>query len=347
MMGNMFKKNKPHKNYFELEADCHYDLGRMEGELFAYHIKEYLDYERRNSSWKKKIKQSVPYLSATKKYFPDIFDELRGQADAVSVPIQELFALVIEDELGSEVVGKCTSVLTKDGRYFAHNEDWAPEAKDSICVLKRKVSGVTILELFYISSLGGNSISINSHGVIQSINSLSHKDYQIGVPKSIISRHLCGVSDPQSEIKKIAKIPRSSGFHHLFYSIKDNRALSWECSAKKDFSANPKLPFIHTNHYLGQLSSIEYNNNIDYSRERFSIASKELNGRSLASMGSTQQKDIKSIMSSRSSGIEKSLYNQRTIAQVVIDFEERSMNISLEREKSRGWVRYPLNFLNL
>jgi hypothetical protein len=338
------KTTKHHKHYYEFNASCPYELGKLEGQQFSYQILDFIEEQRGLLGWKKKVKLARPYLDATKKSFPDVFEELRGQADALNVSVLELFALVIEDELGTIASGKCTSLISSGGHYFAHNEDWSADAQNSICIVKRTVAKLTTLELFYLGTLGGNSISVNSNGIIQSINSLSHNDHQIGVPKTIISRYMANTINPADDIKMISSVKRSSGFHHLFYSIKDKKSWSWECSAKQDIVRAVNAPFVHTNHYLTSLKKIEYYKNMDFSHERFSMATQELNRRSIASKEDSFKR-VKKIILNHKRGLEKSIYNRRTIAQAIIDCDDRIMHISLAREKKRGWIPYSLDFI--
>jgi isopenicillin-N N-acyltransferase-like protein len=320
-----------HQNYFEIEAESYHEMGVLQGQLFSKQIQTQIHFEKLTGDFKARVNESLAYLKPTKNDFPQYYEELKGYAQGAGVDVKELWALVIENELSEQTIGKCSTVISNNGLLLGHNEDWDQHSKDSVCILKRTIGDLTLLEVFYIGTLGGNSITINSNGYIQSINSLSHSDYQIGVPANIISRWLSETKNPQEDIRDLHRIKRSSGYHHSFVSF-EGKTLSLECSAKQYELTSPKIPFVHTNHYIGKLQKLE-DEDIDFSKDRYNDSCKKV-------IPSMQIEDMVQLMQDSSNGVEKSILNKRTIAQVIIDLENRKALIWLLRENEKGLVEY-------
>ncbi|MGD9212021.1 MAG: C45 family autoproteolytic acyltransferase/hydrolase, partial [Desulfobacteraceae bacterium] len=242
-----------HKNYYEIRAKNYFDLGFQEGQLFGVFLRQSVKQQKKLSYGDTGLlTRAKAYLKITKRMFPYLLEELEGYAEGARVPFDDLWLLSLEDELFPSMYEKCTTVITNHGLLIAHNEDWDVEAMDAICVLKKTVQGLTILELYYLNTLGGNAISVNSNGFVQTINTLTHSDTQIGVPKNIIARWLSETNDPESDFKRLEMIQRASGYSHNFCRT-DGAIWNFECSAKEQILLCPNAPFIHTNHFLTRL----------------------------------------------------------------------------------------------
>jgi isopenicillin-N N-acyltransferase-like protein len=325
-----------HKNYHEIIAENNYKLGLQLGNLFGDRLKRSIDKQAKNRSlWKKKVTQARKSLSISKKFFPHIIEELEGYAEGAKVKFQDLWTLSLEDEVSKD---KCTTIVTNGGNLISHNEDWEPETEDTICILKKTVKDTTIIEIFYYNTLGGNSISINSHGFVQGISTLTHTDKQIGIPRNVVARWLSETRNPESDFKLLKKVKRAFGYNHLLVS-KEGKIFNIECSAKTQFLMRPEPPFIHTNHYLSKLKKFEADDNSCGSKERFSFASKNVRD-------SMTDEELKELISDNSNGDILSVFNERTIGWMIIDKVRKKIFVWLLREPEMGWVSYPLDFLN-
>lgn len=323
-----------HRNYFEIAADTHYELGLRQGELFGEFMRLSLEEERRKSSWLPNVERARAYVGVTAMLFPQFIEEVHGYAEGARVCFEDAWALMLEDELSEFAHDKCTTIITNGGSLIAHNEDWEVNAKESICVLRKTVGSVSVLELFYLNTLGGNAISINSHGFVHAVNSLAHEDHQIGVPRNFVSRWLSETKSPEVDFWTLARLPRSSGYHHNIVGA-DGQIWSIECTAKRQTLTKPKSPFVHTNHYLTPLSKYESEDGIRGTRTRFRCASEGVKAR--MSLESIQQ-----LLDDKSEGEKKSIFNDRTIAQMIVDVEQLTAYVWLRREEDKGWVPYPI-----
>ena len=327
------------KHYYEIIAKDYYELGLKKGELFGDFLRESIEFQKQEYPWNVKLLSRLePYLKITKKIFPHLVEELQGYAEGAGVPFSDLWLLNLEDELQETEIDKCTSIATNNGLLIAHNEDWDAESELSICVLKKTIGSLTILELFYLNTLGGNSVSINSHGYVQTINTLTHADKQIGVPRNIIARWLSETQSPEDDYYKLANIKRSSGYNHNIVSV-NGTIWNIECSAKKQNLTIPECPFVHTNHFLTELCKLEKDDNSCGTFERFNYASSKVRK-------SMSLDELERFMSNTSEGRATSIFNEATIARMIINLERMIAYIWLLREKEKGWVEYGLDFIN-
>ncbi len=327
-----------HKNYYEMRAASYIELGQLMGELFRSPVQALLEDSRMDQNWRAKVQKSKAYLKLTIPLFPDIYDEIKGYSQGANVPLQELWTLMIEDELETSTHQKCTSLVTNNARLIGHNEDWDIDAKNYLCVVKKKIAQDVIFELHYVGTLGGNAISMNGFGYIQCINSLCHSDHQIGVPKNVISRFLSHTRSPIEDYKKINKIKRASGYHH---GIISNQGQIWsiESSAKALNLTESTSPFVHTNHYLSELAFYENSDQAVGSCKRFNYAQTFIED-------NMNLINFKQLLENKSLGNTDSLFNQNTLGMMIINLADMSIYVWLLREPEKGWVEYPLDFLS-
>lgn len=326
-----------HKNYFEIKAPTTFELGRRKGELFGEFLRESLEEEKRDPLWPEKVRRSHGYLEPTAKLFPSLVDEYRGYAQGARVAFEDVWTLDIDEELEQQQQDKCTTVVSNSGYLVSHNEDWAVDSADVICILRRTVANLTVFELLYQNGLGGNSASFNSHGFAQTTNSVAHTDHQIGVPKKIFARLFADTDSPEATFKTLAATKRASGYHH---TLVDGTGKIWsiECSARQQLMMTPNAPFVHTNHYVGEpLKELDANDNRRGTRTRYADATKR-------APNITSVDAACSLLSDTSQGANRSVFNKRTIARMVVDLDHRAAHVWLRREQEAGWITYPLQF---
>jgi hypothetical protein len=328
-----------HRNYFEIEATGYFELGLRKGELFGDFLHEALGERKRSAAWTSRCRRARLYLETATQALPHLVDELKGYAEGAGASFDDLWLLSLEDELEGSGAEKCTTIVTNGGKLIAHNEDWDKDAAESICVLRQTVGAMTVFELFYLNTLGGNSISVNACGFVHAINSLTHTDRQVGVPKNLVARWLAETRSPDRDLGALATLRRASGYHHCLVG-QGGQVWSIECSATRQVLARPDAPFIHTNHYLSSLSALEGRPRVSGTRRRYRCASAKVSG--AMSLG-----DMKRLCSDTSGGSKKGILNDRTIARMIVDLANRSAYVWLRREAKEGWVSYPLGFAAL
>jgi isopenicillin-N N-acyltransferase-like protein len=326
-----------HRNYFEIEADSYFELGLLKGEMFGDFLHETLEERNAEAGWKAEWRRAKLYQRSAARAFPQLIDELKGYAEGADVSFGDLWALCIEDEVSESPAEKCTTIVTNGGSLVAHNEDWEGDAANSICVLRKSVGNTSIFELAYLNGLGGNSMSINSHGFVHAVNSVTHTDRQIGVPKNLVARWLSETYSPSDDLAALARLRRASGYHHCLVGL-DGQLWSMECSATQQVLKRPAAPFVHTNHYLTRLSALERERDVWGTRRRYCCAM--ANVRSSMSL-----EDVKALSGNTSAGKEKSILNDNTIARMILDLPTMTAHVWLRREAAAGWVAYPLGMV--
>jgi hypothetical protein len=328
---------RTHRNYFEIEAGSYFELGLRKGKLFGDFLRRTLAERRADPDWTDDLRRARAYLGPAKQAFPHLIDELQGYAQGAGAPFEDLWLLNIEDEFEDAAREKCTTIVTNGGALIAHNEDWDEEAENEICVLRKTVGPLSTFELYYLNMPGGNSISMNSYGFVHAVNSLHHTDRQVGVPKNLVARWLSETRCPDQDFQTLAKLRRASGYHHCLVEV-EGGLWSIECSARRQTLVRPASPFVHTNHFLTSLSAVEGKHCAHGTRCRYRFA--------LANVRDPMPlADVKELCSDTSAGRRKSLFNDRTLARMVIDLPSMTAHVWLRREEAAGWVTYPLDFV--
>jgi len=322
-----------HNCYKEFKAENNYELGRQMGAAFKAEAQGAVKTLKQDPSCGLKIERSKPYLEFTQKHFPQYIEELEGYAESAEIDFQNLWILSLEDELSFCPSDKCSSAITNQGRLVLHNEDWEAGLENIISVVKKTIGTLTILELYYQNTLGGNSFSINSNGFTCTVNSLSHSDWQPGLPHNVIARWLSETADPEADFKKLENLPRATGSNHIFVN-RDGKIWNMECSAKKQILTTPSSPFAHTNHYLSEeLKKFETKTKADHTFYRYA--------KLLTSLHPNMSPDeLESLGCDKSEGPILSVLNERTVAQAILDTAAKTIKIRLKRENNAGWVDY-------
>ncbi|MBI5422026.1 hypothetical protein HZA44_02745, partial [Candidatus Peregrinibacteria bacterium] len=158
-----------------------------------------------------------------------------------------------------------------------------------------------------------------------------------GVPRNVVARWLSETSDPDFDFRRMAQVPRSSSYG---YNLVSTQGDLWciEATAKKQSLLRPETPFVHTNHYRGELKAFEATENVTSTFERYECAAKNLKPR--MSVGEWMD-----LSGDTSQGSKSSLLNERTVGRMGIDLENRLAHVWLRREAEKGWVVYPLDFV--
>ncbi len=327
-----------HANFFTFQADTNFELGLQLGSQFQSEIQAKMDATVRDEAWTQKLERAKEYLAATEASFPQYVEEIRGYAQGASVDLLEVWTQSLEDEFNHYRGEHCTSIITNEGKLLAHNEDWTTDAADQICIIQKTVGSLTIFELNYFVTLGGNSASINSHGYVQLINTLSHIDWQMGTPHNVIARFMSETNDPVRDFERLSSVRRSTGYNHNIISP-DGVMRNIEATANRQVLLRARLPFVHTNHYLSpQLSSFEATVSAS-TRRRYEVACARVQPH-------MSVQELMDVASDTTQGPDLSIFNERTIARMIIDLEKRVAHCWLAREADKGWIAYPLTFLS-
>ncbi|MFA5136454.1 MAG: C45 family peptidase [Patescibacteria group bacterium] len=244
--------------FIKINAKDHYEAGYKLGKLTTKLQKAFLKEYILPMSWDILIRKSRGLLKATKKIFPQYIDEIHGLANGADISFEKLWVLHCIDEIvHKQCIEKCSSIFvrTDTGYLIGHNEDWESWTKEYHFMQERTINGKTVLELNLAGAICGGTVSINSYGLVQTINTLYHTDFQIGVPKSIIARWLSGMSTLENVKNEFPSYVRAAGY--CYNLALQNKVLSIESSAHLHEFIETHSSYIHTNHYTGTLTKVE------------------------------------------------------------------------------------------
>lgn len=323
-----------HTNYFEIDANSNYELGEKLGVLFKEKLHKDISLAKNISDWERRSLEASKYIQPTQNAFPQYIEELQGYAKGAAISFNDLWTFSLEDEVYFEE--KCTTLITNKGMLVGHNEDQGG-ATESLCVLKKRIKDHTILELYYLHTLGGNAISVNSNGYVQAINSLSQTDKRIGVPRNVVARWLSETSSVNNDIQTLKTIERSSGFgHNIIY--KNGETYNIESSATELDMERVEFPYVHSNHYLRSLKRYEANDGSTYTFNRYDCGVKLLGN-------NMEPIEMQSLLKNQDTGEASSIFNSRTAGSMVVDLDKKVAYIWLARENEKGWIEYNIDFI--
>jgi hypothetical protein len=326
-----------HNNYFTVKSDSYFDLGVQTGQLFKSQAHAALDSQE---DWGTKVDFANTLLDISSRYFPNYIEELKGYAQGAEIDFIDMWTLGLEDdaEIGTKLNEKCSTLITNNGLLTGHNEDsYDSGLEETVCILRKEINDFKTLEIFYYNTIGGTSIGVNSSGIVHSINTLiGSKVKRTGIPKTLIARKLMDTINPKEDYSFLKSLPRLSGFNHNFSTInKEIYTVEFTVDSNMDL-IRVMGSFCHTNHQL--------NEDIEYEKEKSGTLSRlEFANEKISDLQTVE--DMKLLLSNNSFGDEKSLYNKRTIANMIVDLEGGVALIKLGREPELGWVEYELDFI--
>lgn len=331
--------------YVEIVAKDHYEFGYRLGRQTAKLQRAFLKAFPFPAPVEALVQRSMPFLRATKQIFPHYIQEVRGLAHGAGVPFEVLWVLHCLDELEHKsFTERCSSVFIKksDGHYLiGHNEDWDDWTKPYYYIQKRTVDRKTVMELGLCGTITGGTVSVNSYGIYQTINTLYHADFQIGVPKMIIARWLSSRRSIEEIKQNLPAVTRASGY---CFNISDGkRLLSIESSAKRQSFFETEESYVHTNHYIGHLKKVEDpgNGSNTPSRGRYDYIKSRL--------GSIKDRqDLQDLLLYRTDD-NTSVYRTTetaTVASIIFEPENKLCLVTQENKgKETRWDKHSLTFV--
>ena len=215
----------------------------------------------KGSSYLKKLDE------AARNVFPAYVLELEGMARGAQVDYESLLIWNCRGDLpllaGANLESAehapegCTTLLypsTEDAdAVIAHNEDGPPEL-DGHCrwLTVTQANGTKFSTFHYPGMLPGHTFSVNSHGLVQTINNIRVDDLQSGIPRHFICRAILDCSTMEEALAHLQRPDRAGGFHHSLGQPSGNNLLSLEAPASACEIKKIRCPASHANHLLGE-----------------------------------------------------------------------------------------------
>ncbi len=209
----------------------------------------------------KKFLEKTDFMSAIKKWTPELLEEIKGISDGSGIHFNTIYAFQLLDEIwvhGRDVLANhhCTSIgVNRQGErptLAAQNMD-IPVFYHGYQILFHIKHDKSDLESFVLSVPGFIGLNgMNNCPVSIHCNALQQLEYSgDGLPVAFIVRGVLKQNSFKKAVDFIHTIKHASGQNYIISGI--NKSLSFECSAQK---VNQYVPFkgaeitYHTNHPL-------------------------------------------------------------------------------------------------
>jgi isopenicillin-N N-acyltransferase like protein len=277
--------------FMEIEVDGdHRTAGELIGEAARELIHESIAYYEEHhevmagKSFREAEEEAGAYLECSRRWLPQIVDELEGMAAGSGVPVSKLAVPNLGEELtcsdeemlrddAGDQTRHCTSLaLVGPGTtLLGHNEDWySGDTPRNVLLRLRLQDGTRIVAITPACLLAATGI--NSHGVATGANTVFCTDQRLGVPNNFVRRWVLE-SDSLETARERACLPaRARGANHLMADA-NGRIWDVETSATADVTLESGSRFVHTNHYLhDSMLRYEMALPLDDSRDRFARA---------------------------------------------------------------------------
>ena len=215
----------------------------------------------KGSSYLKKLDE------AARNVFPTYVLELEGMAQGAQVDYESLLIWNCRGDLpllaganpesAEHAPEGCTTLLYPSAEdadaLIAHNEDGPPEL-DGHCrwLTVTQANGTKFSTFHYPGMLPGHTFSVNSHGLVQTINNIRVDDLQSGIPRHFICRAILDCNTLEEALVHLQRPDRAGGFHHSLGQPSRNNLLSVEAPASACVVKKISRPASHANHLLDE-----------------------------------------------------------------------------------------------
>ncbi|MCR9215522.1 MAG: C45 family peptidase [Proteobacteria bacterium] len=191
-------------------------------------------------------------METTKLQFPEIWEELRGLAAGLELPIEEVFAWNCRGDILASVPDGCTTVQRPgDEITITHNEDGLPFFRGSCFIVDaRPVNDINFRSFCYPGSLPGHTFGWNDAHLVQAVNNLRLIDVNPQIPRMFKGRSVLNCRSLEEAIMILSSGPSSGGFHMSLAQSGDARLISVEYGAGLSSVRQVRQPDLHANHAL-------------------------------------------------------------------------------------------------
>lgn len=183
--------------------------------------------------------------------YPRVWEEIRGLADGLGVPFEEVFLWNCRGDLWAMAPDGCTTVLEAGPSVrISHNEDGDPFFAGH-CALARVTveGGGTFASFVYPGSVPGHTFAVTDAGLAMAVNNLRCREVAEGTPRMVLTRALLDTARLEDALDLLRRSPRAGGFHlSLAHRLSPGRLLSVEFSAGACSVVEVAGRLLHANH---------------------------------------------------------------------------------------------------
>ncbi|WP_447752163.1 C45 family autoproteolytic acyltransferase/hydolase [Pseudomonas nicosulfuronedens] len=186
--------------------------------------------------------------------FPCIWAEIRGLADGLELPVEEVFLWNCRgDFVRPQSVDGCTTVFgpSAEGWLIAHNEDGLPSL-DGACGLLQATpeTGMAFTSFVYPGSIPGHTFAVNAAGLVSTVNNIRPTSIPVGLPRQVLARAVLDCDHLETAVAMLSRIGRAGAFHHTLGQVGSDRLLSVEACSSGVVVRQIPQPGGHSNHLL-------------------------------------------------------------------------------------------------
>ncbi|ARS56203.1 C45 family autoproteolytic acyltransferase/hydolase [Ralstonia pseudosolanacearum] len=183
--------------------------------------------------------------------FPRVWAELRGLADGLQVPFDDVFLWNCRGDVWAATSDGCTTVLLpgKGRRQIAHNEDGDPGFAGHCALAQCRIDGSLGFAAFvYPGSLPGHTFAVTDAGLAMTVNNLRLREAVAGVPRMVLTRAVLDAASLDTAVAVLRESPRAGGFHLTLGHCAHPALLSVEFGAHGCSVREIAEPALHANH---------------------------------------------------------------------------------------------------
>lgn len=241
--------------YFAISGSP-YELGLQLGAFGRSIVHNYLIHSH---AWKKLMGwRNHPSVTAMKQlvfqHFPEIWQEIQGLADGLSLPFEEVFIWNARGDLWAQAPDGCSSIL-QNSPYprSTHNEDGDPSFYGYCGIAHvRPNSSAEFISFVYPGSIPGHTFALNQYQLSITVNNIRALSAQKGIPRMVLCRAALNCPDHQTIIELLTKHPRSGAFNLNIIDV-NKQVLSIEFNDSEISIHRIDAPYFHANHAIHTL----------------------------------------------------------------------------------------------
>lgn len=188
----------------------------------------------------------------TAHHFPWVMEELRGLAEGLALPLDQVFAWHCRGELLASAPDGCTSVLLPgETPCLAHNEDGLPGLDGTAFLVHATPDDQpAFLSFCYPGSLPGHTFALTESGLVQTVNNLRLIGLVPAAPRMVLGRAMLTQRSVADVLALLEAAPASAGFHFSLAQLGEARLTSVELGGGQLSHCEVTAPLTHANHAL-------------------------------------------------------------------------------------------------
>lgn len=213
--------------------------------------------------------------------FPTYWEEMRGMADGVGVPFDDMVLWHFRGDVWEMPPEGCTTVqIPGNEPIVAHNEDGSPAQLSRCAIAQVRPTGSKAFTSFiYPGTIPGHAFAVSDAGLVATINHIGALVSGVGLPRTLLGRALLDCDTLDDAVELLETSPRSGAYHVTLGQAGDNRLFGVEFTHLNCSVRRIDHPQCHSNHLIHKDTSNERQEVTASSRARLQRASELVEGK--------------------------------------------------------------------